>query len=275
MADAVQHRRALFARSLDAPLHLDEGIAGLTNFARAARLKFEIAPLSEILGGGRQSQDRANLIAQKQDRHEQQHDRRAEHPEDEDVDVGVVGEASPGDETQHAEAEIDADLQQSGAADRVDPKRIVDLALEFVGQLPGQRVQNVKKRVRHPRRQRLRRHQFDIQAQTLGGDLAQPLVVRSARELAIEVDQRADVSGQRRRQPLSDQFRVTLHEDIGDRGLQQHHRKDDDQEGARVKSLRQQVCEETSAAPPHQASSQKRLAPDRCERRGHGSTTSL
>ena len=92
MTDAVQHRRALLGGALDAPFHLDEGVAGLANFARAARLEFDVAALAEIFRRRREAQDRPDLIAQEQDRHGDQHHRGAEHPEDKDVDIGFVGE---------------------------------------------------------------------------------------------------------------------------------------------------------------------------------------
>ena len=66
VADAGQHGRALLDLPLDALAHLDEGEAGAAHFLRAARL--EIArhrpPLAEALGGLRQLQDRADLVAQ-------------------------------------------------------------------------------------------------------------------------------------------------------------------------------------------------------------------
>ena len=55
VADAIQHGHALFGGAFDAPLHLDEGISGLSNFTCAARLKFEIAAFPEVLRGGRQT----------------------------------------------------------------------------------------------------------------------------------------------------------------------------------------------------------------------------
>ena len=73
VADAVQHRRALLARAFDAPLHLDEGVAGLTHLARAARLELDVAALAEIFRGAAEPQDRADLVAQEQDRHRDQH----------------------------------------------------------------------------------------------------------------------------------------------------------------------------------------------------------
>ena len=46
VADAVQHGRALFHVALDAPLHLEKGMAGLTHLARAARAEFDLASFS-------------------------------------------------------------------------------------------------------------------------------------------------------------------------------------------------------------------------------------
>ena len=59
VADAAQHRRALFVGALDAALHLDEGVAGLPHLARAARLELVEAALAEILGRLGEPQDRA------------------------------------------------------------------------------------------------------------------------------------------------------------------------------------------------------------------------
>ena len=64
-----------------------------------------------------------------------------------------------------------------------------------------------------------------------------------ARQRAIEIDHRADVARDGRRQAVRDDVEMALHEDIGDRGLQQHHRHDDDQQRARIKALGQQLGE--------------------------------
>ena len=96
VADAVEHRRALLGGAFDAPLHLDEGVAGLAHLARAARMELDVAALAEILRRVGEPEDRPDLVAQEQDRDRHQHQRGAEHPEDEDVDVGLVGEACGG-----------------------------------------------------------------------------------------------------------------------------------------------------------------------------------
>ena len=124
MADAVEHRGALFGRPLDPALHLDEGVAGLPHLARAVRIEVEIAALAEILRRVRQPQDRPDLVAQENDRDRQQHDHGAEHPEHEDMGVGLVGERAARHQAQHAVAEIDADLHQPRSPDGVDPERL-------------------------------------------------------------------------------------------------------------------------------------------------------
>ena len=76
-----EHRGALLDRALDAALHLDEGLRGAAHLARAARLEARhVAPLAETFRSVREPQDRLDLVAQEQNRHEQQHQRRADHP---------------------------------------------------------------------------------------------------------------------------------------------------------------------------------------------------
>ena len=102
----------MLERAFDAPFHFDEGVAGLADLARAMRAEIEIAALAEILGGAGEAQDRADLVAQEQDRDSEQHDRRAQHPENEDVDVRFISEAAMSEHAQDAVAEIDADFHQ-------------------------------------------------------------------------------------------------------------------------------------------------------------------
>ena len=63
MAHPIQHGGALLERAFDAPLHLDESVARLAHFARAARMEIEIAALAERLGRAGKRQDRLDLIA--------------------------------------------------------------------------------------------------------------------------------------------------------------------------------------------------------------------
>ena len=51
---------------------------------------------------------------------------------------------------------------------------------------------------------------------------------------------------------------MALHEDVGDRGLQQHHRHDDDEQGARVKPLGQHVRQSARPQAPEFAKPHER-----------------
>ena len=172
MADAVEHRRALFRGAFDAPLHFDEGVAGLPHFARAARMEIDVAPLAEILRRLGQAQDRTDLVAQEEDGDRDQHDRGAEHPENEDMDVRLIGERAARHETQDAVAELHADLHQPGPTDGVDPERQAHLPGEFFRQRAGQRIERTEEGLGHFRRQRAGRHQLDVHAESLGCDHA-------------------------------------------------------------------------------------------------------
>ena len=92
-------------------------------------------------------------------------------------------------------------------------------------------------------------------------------IVGAGRQRAVEIDDRADVARHRRRQPVGDEIPMALHEDIGDRRLQQHHRQDDDQQRAGVEALGQQIRRararpqrQTCARPP-KARCSARVAP--------------
>ena len=128
VADAVEHRRALLRGALDAPLHFDEGVAGLANFARAARMELDVAPLAEILRRLGEAQDRADLVAQEEDGDRDQHDRGAEHPENEDMDVRLVGETAARHEAQNAVAEVARGSPSVPSGRRCRPRRAGALA---------------------------------------------------------------------------------------------------------------------------------------------------
>ena len=59
----------------------------------------------------------------------------------------------------------------------------------------------------------------------------------------VDVDERRDVGGHRGGQAARDELVMPLHEHIGDDGLQQDDRRDDDDERARIKALRQEAAE--------------------------------
>src|SRR5271169_2781530 len=112
MTDAVEHSGALLQSAFDALLHFDEGITRLPHLPRAVRPEVEVAALAEILRGVGQAQDRANLIAQKKDRHRQKYDRGAEHPQNKNMDVRLVSKVAMGHHRENPIAQINADLDQ-------------------------------------------------------------------------------------------------------------------------------------------------------------------
>ena len=125
---AGQHGGALLDGALDAPFHFNESLRGPSHFAGAARTKpGDFAALAEALGRIGQRQNRTDLIAQEQDRHREQHQRRAHHPQQENLRIGRVGSAATGEDPQDRVVKLDADLNQGGPPDRVDPEWPRDL----------------------------------------------------------------------------------------------------------------------------------------------------
>ena len=129
MTDAGQHGGALFDLTLDALAHLDKGEAGAAYFLRAARAEIarHRSALAEALGGFGKGQDRPYLVAQERDGDHQQHQRGADHPNQEDMRVRGIGLAAAHEDAQHLAFELDADLDDVGIANRVDPEGAVDL----------------------------------------------------------------------------------------------------------------------------------------------------
>ncbi len=156
MADAVQHRRTLFARSLNSPFHFNESMARLPDFARAMRTKVKVSAFAKILRRLRQAQNGSNLIAQKNDRERQEEDHRPQHPEHENMGVRLVGESAARHQAEHTAPEIDAYLHQARSADGIDPEGLGDLLPDFLRKGPRERIQCAVEGARHDRRQRTR-----------------------------------------------------------------------------------------------------------------------
>ena len=225
--DAGEHRGALLDRALDARLHLDEGLRGAAHLARAARPEVRrLAALAEAFRGVGEPQDRLDLVAQEADGDRQQHQRGADHPEQENLRVRGVGGAAPGEHAHHRVVELDADLDERGAADGVDPERPADL----LAKLDRQRlVEQREERLRPRRRHVGQRQEIDGQPHAILRDLAQPRVVVLLRIDLGDLGQRRDVAHHRGGQVPRHQVPVPLHEHEGDDRLQDHHRRDDDQ----------------------------------------------
>ena len=92
--------RCSVARSI-AALHLNEGVARLSNLSRAVRAEVDVAALAEVLGRARKTQDRPDLVSQKNDRDRQQDDHRAQHPQNENVGVRFIGERAARDQPKY------------------------------------------------------------------------------------------------------------------------------------------------------------------------------
>ena len=75
VADAGEHRGALFDHALHPSPHFVKSNGGVPDLARAAGREVQhLSALAEIVDRSGQRQDRLYLIAQEQDRHRQQDD---------------------------------------------------------------------------------------------------------------------------------------------------------------------------------------------------------
>src|SRR5665648_1023390 len=130
----------------DAVAHLDEGMRRLAHLARAARLEVGRwwPSLAEALGGKGKAQDGLDLIAQEQDRHGEEHERGAKHPHQEDMRVRRVGLATSGKHMHDGVVELDANVDEIGTANGVEPERAPELASQFVGE---RRVEQIEERL--------------------------------------------------------------------------------------------------------------------------------
>ena len=277
VAHPVQHGGALFHGALDAPLHLEEGIGRLAHLARTLWPEFEIAALAEVLGGDRKAQNRADLIAQKGDGDADQHQRRAEHPHQEDMRIRRIDGVAVGDDAQHRIIEQDLDFDEIGASDRVDPVGAVELAGEFARQGI---VEQREKGLRQRGRQFLLRQDVDVELKAVGGDLAQFDAAAFARIGIVEIDDGADILDDAGRQAERDRLPMAFHEEIGDHRLQDHHRQDDDQQRACVEPFGHETRDPAGEiAPAGQHALQRDAMREVQAARGflfaHRSTTSL
>ena len=246
--DAGQHGGALLDRALDARLHLDEGLRRAPHLARAARAEIRhVAALAEAFGGVGEPQDRLDLVAQEDDGDAEQHQRGADHPEQEDFRIRRIGRAAAREHPHHRVVELDADLDQRRLADGVDPVRPADLLAQFLRQ---RLIQQREERLRTRRRHLAEGQEIDHQAEPLLRDAADLRLVGILRIAAVDVDQRGDVLHHAGRQPLGDDVPVPLHEHEGDHRLQDHHRHDDDEQRARVEALRHHAVEPAAEPPP-------------------------
>ncbi len=226
--DAGQHGGALLDGALDARLHLEESGRRAPHLARAARPEIRrVAALAEAFGGVGQPLDRLDLVAQEDDGDGEQHGGRADHPEQEYLGIGGVGCAAAGEHAHDRVVELHADLDQRRFADGVDPERLGDLLAQLLRQ---RLVEQREERLRARRRQVAEGEEIDHQAEAVLRDPADLRAVGVLRIGVIDVDQRGDVGHHAGGKPLRHQVPVPLHEHEGDHRLQDHHRRDDDEQ---------------------------------------------
>ena len=254
VADAVEHRGALLGRPLDAALHLDEGVAGLSDLARAMRAEIEIAALAEILRRAREPQDRPDLVAQEDDRDREQNDHRRRASRERRCGRSPRRRAcgaSPACSTRSPRStRISIRPDRPTVSSQNGSRSWVLISLGSV-RVSGSSA--AKNDLRHRRRQRTGGQHVASMRNRSDARLRQKGVVLAGRQPLIEVRQRADVARHRRGEAVRDQLPVMLHEGEGDRGLQQHHRQDDDQQRALVEAFRKHVRKAARAAPPQLA----------------------
>ncbi len=85
-------------------------------------------PLAETLCGLGKLLDRLDLVAQECDGDDQQNERGAHHPRQEDACIGCIGLTAPRKDAQHLVLKLDPDLDEIGIAHRIDPEGPIDLA---------------------------------------------------------------------------------------------------------------------------------------------------
>ncbi len=149
--------------------------------------------------------------------------------------VGDISCAAGGEYAHHCVVEPDADFQQCGAPDRVDPERPTDAVADL---LRERLVHQGEEGFRPRRRQFVHRQKVNHQAELLLRDAAKLRVIRVLRKYSVDLDQACDVLHYAGREPLSDEVIVPLHEHEGDHRLQEHHGRYDDQQRARKETLR-------------------------------------
>ena len=264
MADAGEHRRALLDLALDALAHQDEGLAGAAHLVGPARAEIgrHRPALAEAFGSFGKLQDRADLVAQEGDGDGEQHQRRAAHPQKEDVRVRRVGLRSSGEDAQHLVLQLHADLDDVGIADRVEPEGPVDLAVDLLAE---KMVEDREERLRPGRGQGIGRQEVDLQPQPFLRDADRVGVVVARRIGLDHVDDRGDVARDAGRKAHRHRLPVPLHEDEGDDRLEQDHRRDDDDQRARVEALGHVAGDTAGRALPERdhafAEAGRRLAP--------------
>ena len=144
-------------------------------------------------------------------------------------------------------AKLDADFDDRRTSQRIDPERQADLPTDFIRQ---RRIKLRKERLRPGRRQFGLGGEIDHQPQPILRDAAKLRAIGALRIGLIDVDQRGNIAGHRRRQVIIDHFPLPLDEHERDQRLQHHHRHNDDEQRAGVQPFWQHRLEPQIEAAP-------------------------
>ena len=131
-----------------------------------------------------------DLVAQEQHCDDHEDERGAHHPTQENVGVRNIGCAARGEHAHDCIIKQDADLQQCGASDGVDPERTADLAAD----LPRERLVEQREERLWPRRGHVaRREEIDDEPEPLLRDALELRAILVLRISLIDVDQARDI----------------------------------------------------------------------------------
>ena len=176
-------------------------------------------PLPNCSAASARCQDRLDLVAQEEERDADQHQRCADHPDQEDVRVGGVGAAARREDPQHVVA---------SSAMRISTMSELPTVSIQKGRLISSRISRRKRRIeqreegpRPLRGKRVGRQHRDGQPERVGGDardVGEALILRIGLD---DLDDGGDVARHRIGEPPRHQLPVALHEDVGDHRLEQ------------------------------------------------------
>ena len=252
-----QHGRALLDLPLDPLAHLDEGGGRLAHLVGTLRREVrQVAALAEAVGCLGKSGDRANLDAHDQEGDDEEHDRRPDHPHQEDIGGHAEQPLAADLQVQEAVAQIDLDLHILRQADGVDgetrPKALHQRRFQAF-------VQNRAKAWLHGDTQLAAGHHLRPQPEDMLAEGQCPLLRHFRR--AEQADHHFDVTGQTLGQTPGGCIVMPVVEHPGGNHLQQHKRQQEDQHGAAKETARQQPFQRRQALRAPQRDAQVFQAP--------------
>ena len=141
---------------------------------------------------------------------------RSRHPDEENQRVGCISLTSAGKYAQHLVLKLDADLNQVGITNRVDPEGAVDLFGDLFAQ---DAIENGKEWLRTRCGQRICRENRNIERQSLSRNPDQIFIALILWIGIHQVNDASDITYHRCRQALRNSLPMALHEDKSNNGL--------------------------------------------------------